>query len=307
MSPNNPPDYLKSEIDRLDKNIATAKQSLNDPQLKSLAQEEIKALQVQKKALISTKSTQKKPTSSSPNQRFGNAIVEIRSAAGGEEAKIWATDLLEMYTRFAESQKLDIIPLAQGVIKIKGKQAYPLFQHEAGVHRVQRVPTTESQGRIHTSTATVTVLPEVKETEVTIDPADINIEFFRSSGAGGQNVNKVSTAVRLKHKPTDIVIESQTQRTQEQNRKIAFDLLRSKLFDIAEQKKNQEIKSTRQQAVGRGMRAEKIRTYNFPQNRVTDHRIQKSWKNLDKTLEGNLLPIIEDLQSFNKSTNSSSQ
>ena len=201
-----------------------------------------------------------------------------------------------MYTRFADSQNLQITPLDKGMIKIKGKKAFQLFQHEAGVHRVQRIPTTESHGRIHTSTATVTVLPEIKETEIKIDPKDIQITFYRSSGSGGQNVNKVSTAVRLKHLPTEIVIESQTQRTQEQNRKIAFDLLRGKLYQIQQDKKQAEIKDARSQAVGRGMRAEKIRTYNYPQNRVTDHRVQKSWKNLDKILEGNLLPIVKLLQ-----------
>ena len=294
MTPQQTPDYLKSELDRLDQEIKKAKASLADPQLQTLAKEEIKKLEQQKKALTSTKPTQKKPSLNSLNQRLGNAIIEIRSAAGGEEAKIWADDLLEMYTRFAQSQNLEIIPLANRVIKIKGKTAYPLFKQEAGVHRVQRIPKTESHGRIHTSTATVAVLPEIKKQEITIDPHDVEIEFYRSSGSGGQNVNKVSTAVRLKHKPTSTVIESQTQRTQEQNRKIAMDILRSKLWEIEEEKRLEALGNARS-AIGRGMRSEKIRTYNFPQNRVTDHRIQKSWKNLDKILEGNLLPIISAL------------
>lgn len=301
--------YLKDEVKRLEDKLKKAKASLNDPQLKDLAQEEINSLQGQLDSLqnIPLRSGISKKQNSNPKTRQGNTIIEVRAAAGGEEAKIWADDLLEMYTRFAQTQSLEVIALEKGMIKIKGKQparnasqsdaggAFPLFQHEAGVHRVQRIPTTESHGRIHTSTATVTVLPEIKETEIKIDPKDISVEFYRSSGSGGQNVNKVSTAVRLKHKPSDIVIESQTQRTQEQNRKIAMDLLRSKLYQLEQEKKQAEIESTRSEAVGRGMRAEKIRTYNFPQNRVTDHRIQKSWKNLDKILEGDLFPVIKAL------------
>jgi len=289
--------YLKAEVKRLDEKIRQAQASLNDPQLKTLAQEEIKQLKQQKKALkLSIPPKRTNTAFPGATNQTGNVIIEIRSAAGGEEAKIWADDLLEMYTRFASTQNLKIIPIGNRVIKIKGKQAYSLFKNEAGVHRVQRVPTTESQGRIHTSTATVAVLPEIKETEITINPADIEIEFFRSSGAGGQNVNKVSTAVRLKHKPTNIVIESQTQRTQIQNRNIAEDILRAKLFELEQEKKQSEISQARS-AVGRGMRAEKIRTYNFPQNRVTDHRIKKSWKNLDKILEGDLNKIVEALNS----------
>jgi len=289
-------DYLRPELKRLDKLIQAAQTSLSDPQLKSLAQEEIKKLKTQKQALLKS---QKPTTSPSPSKkaRQGNCILEVRAAAGGEEAKLWADDLLNMYTRFANNQSLEVINLDQGVIKIKGKQAYPLFKHEAGVHRVQRIPATESQGRIHTSTATVTVLPEIKATEIKIDPKDLKIQFYRSSSQGGQNVQKVNTAVRLTHKPSGLITTCQTQRYQEQNRKIAMDLLRAKLYQAEQEKTKSQIDTTRRQAVGRGMRSEKIRTYNFPQNRVTDHRIPKSWKNLDKILDGNLLLIIQTLQS----------
>lgn len=297
-------DYLKEEVKRLEEKLTKAKQLLKDPQLKELAQEEVSSLESQIKSLNSlppslplrSGNENEKNKTTKTQSRLGNAIIEVRAAAGGEEAKIWANDLISMYARFAEIQGLEIIPLDTGTIKIKGKQAYPLYQFESGVHRVQRIPTTESSGRIHTSTATVTVLPEVKEAEVVIDPKDVTIEFYRSSGSGGQNVNKVSTAVRLKHAPSQIVIESQTQRTQEQNRKIAYDLLRSKLFTIEKEKKIQKADSTRKQAVGRGMRSEKIRTYNFPQNRVTDHRIQKSFKDLKNIIEGNLIQVTNLLQ-----------
>ena len=290
-------DYLDAEIKRLEDKINQAKSSLEDPQLKDLAIDEIKSLESQLNSLknIPSRDGMSKKKPSTKKVRQGNVIIEVRSAAGGEEAKIWADDLIDMYTRFAESQKLEVISLGKGMIKVKGKTAYPLFQFEAGVHRVQRIPTTESHGRIHTSTATVAVLPEVKETEIKLDPKEIKIEFYRSSGSGGQNVNKVSTAVRLKHTPTDIVIESQTQRTQEQNRKIAYDLLRAKLYQIQKDKELSEIKDARS-AVGRGMRSEKMRTYNYPQNRITDHRIQKSFKNLDRALEGDLLPMVKLLQ-----------
>ncbi|MFH2061777.1 MAG: peptide chain release factor-like protein [Candidatus Beckwithbacteria bacterium] len=291
-------DYLKEEVKRLEEKIKKTSTLLKDPQLKDLAQEEVTSLESQLQSLNSLplRSGNEKKKTKKLQIRQGNIIIEVRSAAGGEEAKIWADDLLEMYTRFAEIQGLEIIPLSSGTIKIKGKKAHSLYQFESGVHRVQRVPTTESQGRIHTSTATVTILPEVKETEIIINPKDITIEFYRSSGSGGQNVNKVSTAVRLKHAPSGIVIESQTQRTQEQNRKIAYDLLRSKLYTIKKDKEITKVDSTRKQAVGRGMRAEKIRTYNFPQNRVTDHRLQKSFKDLKNIMEGNLLQIVTNLQ-----------
>jgi peptide chain release factor 1 len=293
-------DYLQQELKRLDQQINQAKASLSDPQLKSLAQEEIKKLKIQKQALKKAQTTPAKSTAfpSKEKSRQGNCILEVRAAAGGEEAKIWSEDLLSMYTRFAHNQNLEVANLDQGVIKIKGKQAYPLFKYEAGVHRVQRIPVTESQGRIHTSTATVTVLPEIKETEIHLSPKDLSWEFFRASSQGGQNVQKVSTAVRLTHRPSQITVECQTQRYQEQNRKIALDLLRSKLYQIDQEKKKHQLDTTRKKAVGHGMRAEKIRTYNFPQNRLTDHRLKKSWKNLDKILDGQLLPIIQALRFF---------
>lgn len=223
------------------------------------------------------------------------AILEIRPGTGGDEAKLWADDLKRMYTRFANSQDWQVTEIDEGTIKIKEPDVFDKLKNEAGVHRVQRVPQTERYGRIHTSTATVAVLPEIPESEVKINPQEIEWQFFRASTQGGQNVQKVSTAVRLKHQPTGITVTSEQERSQEQNRKLALDLLRTKLWQKKEEEKEQEISDYRS-VIGRGMRAEKIRTYNYPQNRVTDHRLKKSWKNLDSIIDGNLKKIVNLLQ-----------
>jgi len=222
-------------------------------------------------------------------------ILEIRPAAGGDEAKIWAHDLKRMYIRFANSQKWSVGEISEGVIKMAGPEAFEKLKHEAGVHRVQRVPQTERYGRIHTSTATVAVLPEIPESEIRINPQDLEWQFYRASTQGGQNVQKVSSAVRLKHHPSGIVVTSEEERSQEQNRKLALDLLRAKLWQREEEKKEAEIKDYRS-TIGRGMRSEKIRTYNYPQSRLTDHRLGKSWSNLESVLDGNLNKIIDLLQ-----------
>jgi len=225
------------------------------------------------------------------NSQNEKAYIEIRSAAGGDEAKIWASDLIRMYTRFATKNNWKISNIAENTTQITGPNVFKLLENESGVHRVQRVPTTERRGRIHTSTATVAVLPEIKKGEIEVDPRDLEVQFYRSGGHGGQNVNKVSTAVRLTHKPTGIVISCQQERTQLQNREIATDLLKAKLWEKLEAEKEKTVAGYRS-AIGRGMRSEKIRTYNYPQNRVTDHRIKKSWGNLDAVVNGDLKKIV---------------
>lgn len=224
------------------------------------------------------------------------AYIEARSAAGGDEAKIWTTDLLRMYMRFATKNNWKVTPIDEKTIVISGENAFNLLKHESGVHRVQRIPVTEKRGRIHTSTATVVVLPEIKESDIQINAADLDWQFYRASTQGGQNVQKVSTAVRLTHKPTGIIVTAERERFQEANRKIALELLRAKLWELEEEKKEKEIAGYRS-AIGRGMRSEKIRTYNYPQNRVTDHRIKKSWGNLDSIVDGDLEKVLNTVKS----------
>src|SRR5258708_29227906 len=220
------------------------------------------------------------------------AYLEIRGATGGDEAKLWGQDLLRMYIRFATKKGWKTALTSEESVKITGPQVFDLLKNESGVHRVQRVPSTEKRGRIHTSTATVAVLPQIKDSEIQIRPDDLDIQFYRSGGHGGQNVNKVSTAVRLTHKPSGIVVTAQTERFQEQNRVNAMAILRSRLWERAELEKERTVAGYRS-AIGRGMRSEKIRTYNFPQDRVTDHRIKKNWGNLEKIVDGDLEKIVE--------------
>jgi len=220
------------------------------------------------------------------------AYLEIRGATGGDEAKLWGADLLRMYARYAAKKGWGVLQIAENTVKISGLGVFDSLKNEAGVHRVQRVPVTEKRGRIHTSTATVVVLPEIRESEIQINPNDLDWQFTRAGGHGGQNVNKVSTAVRLTHKPTGTVVEAREERFQEQNRQIALSLLRSRLWEKQEAEKTRTIAGYRS-VIGRGMRAEKIRTYNFPQDRITDHRINKSWGKIENILDGDLDRIIE--------------
>jgi len=223
------------------------------------------------------------------------AIMEFRGGAGGDEAKLWANELMRMYTRYGNILGWNVEELDDTVIRIKGEDAFTKLQYEAGTHRVQRVPTTERQGRIHTSTATIAVLPDVPEQEISIRNEDLDWEFYRSGGKGGQNVNKVSSAVRLRHRPSGIVVQCQNERDQFQNRQVALSMLRSKLWERELLAREQTV-SEQRSIIGRGMRSEKIRTYNFPQDRVTDHRIGKSFHNIEGIMSGKMQKITDSLQ-----------
>jgi peptide chain release factor 1 len=234
-----------------------------------------------------------------------DVIVEIRKGAGGDEGAIWAGDLYRMLTRYAEhrgfrSEVLGSNPSESGgfnevTFAVKGEGAYSVFKWEGGTHRVQRVPTTESQGRIHTSTATVAVMPEAEEVDVEVDPNDLKIDVYRSTGPGGQSVNTTDSAVRITHLPTGLVVAMQDEKSQLQNKQKAFRVLRARLLELERQRQEEELSATRRSQIGRGERAEKIRTYNYPDNRVTDHRVNLTIKRLDRIVEGDLDEFTEAL------------
>ncbi|MBI1856540.1 MAG: peptide chain release factor 1 [Chloroflexi bacterium] len=274
----------------------------NEAELKSMAEAEIadltpkiEVLEKEIKALLVPKDPRDDK----------NVIVEVRAGTGGDEAALFAADLFRMYSRYAEEKRWKSEILSENAIgiggykeiifELKGKGAYSKLKYESGVHRVQRVPATEAQGRIHTSTATVVVLAEVDDVEVDIPDSDIEIEVYRSSGAGGQNVQKNSTAVRIYHKPTGMIVTCQDERSQLQNKLRALSILRARLYEIEEQKRRAELEADRRSQVGSGERSEKIRTYNYPQNRVTDHRIGVSNYNLPAVMDGAIDQFIEEL------------
>ncbi len=278
----------------------------SDESLRELAEEEIQNIKFQKDAIERQLEEIKK--SEKEDEEFPNEIVlEVRAGAGGDEASLFAWEIAHMYERFAENNNWswkilnESLSSASGYkeasFEIKGKDVYKLLRYETGVHRVQRIPSTEKNGRIHTSTASVAVLPLKKKTTIIINPADLEIEYSRSGGAGGQNVNKVETAVRLIHKPTGEDVRCTTERTQLGNREKAMMMLTSKLQMIKDAEEAKKYAGDRKSQIGTNDRSEKIRTYNFPQDRVTDHRIKQSWSNIPGIMEGNINKIIEALSS----------
>ncbi len=279
----------------------------DDPELAELAELEIADLAGQVSGLEDELRRMLLPKDRNDDK---NVIVEIRAGAGGDEAGIFAADLLRMYTRWADDHKFKselmsvsdtgVGGIKEAILEVRGKGAYSRMKYESGVHRVQRVPTTESQGRIHTSTATVAVLPEAEDVEIEIAPNEMKVDVFRSSGPGGQSVNTTDSAVRLTHLPTGIVISCQDEKSQLQNRLKAVRILKTKLYDIEMQRQLEDMGAARRSQVGSGDRSEKIRTYNFPQGRVTDHRINKTLFQLEQVLNGDLDEFIEDLAAFDQ-------
>jgi len=312
-------DNLQKEISRIEGQVAQNKKLLEgeeDAGMKGLLEEEIDGLNGQiedlKNSLEALDAGERENGKSGGGEKTyedgkinqNAAILEIRAGTGGDEAGLFARDLYDMYMKYAEkigwkTELLNRTGNSAGGIKtvttgIKGKGVYDWLKNESGVHRVQRIPVTESGGRIHTSTATVAVLPEVFDIQVEIKSEDIKMDFFRASGSGGQNVNKVSTAVRLTHIPTGIVVECQEERTQLKNREKAMSVLKSRIYDLMRKQQVDSISDLRAEQVGTGERSEKIRTYNFPQDRITDHRAGESWHNIESVLDGNIDKILEE-------------
>lgn len=294
-------DYKKTR-----KDLADVRQLVSDPgtepDLRRMAETEAEKLEERERALESELRTMLLPKDPYDDK---NVILEIRAGAGGDEASLFAQDLFRMYSRFAENKgwKFEVLDtsyspiggLKEAIGNIRGKGAYSLLKYESGVHRVQRVPRTEASGRIHTSTATVAVLPEADDIDVKLDPKDLKIEAFGSSGPGGQSVNRNYTAIRVTHKPSGLVVSCQDEKSQHRNKEKALRVLRSRLMDIAQREQHDAIAQSRRSQVGTGERSEKIRTYNFPQSRITDHRLNENFHNVEAILDGEIDEILEKL------------
>lgn len=266
-----------------------------DVSLRDLADEELQNLRFQKEAI--ERQLEEILKGEKEEEEFPNEVVlEVRAGAGGDEASLFGIELVEMYERYADMRHWSSKHLDEYTLEIKGKDVYKMLRYETGVHRVQRIPATEKNGRIHTSTASVAILPIRKKSKIVINPADLDMEYSRSGGAGGQNVNKVETAVRLIHKPTGIDVRSTSERNQLGNREKAMSILISKLQMMQDEEEAKKYSGDRKAQIGTADRSEKIRTYNFPQDRITDHRIKQSWSNIPGIMQGNLNKIIEAMQ-----------
>lgn len=284
------------------KQIEDDKELLNDKELKQVAEEELKLLEEEKTTILEKLQIMLLPKDENDEK---NVIMEIRGAAGGDEANIFAGDLFRMYQKYTDHNgwKMEIINaedsqnggFSQIECLIKGEGVYSKLKYESGAHRVQRIPETESNGRVHTSTATVIVMPEEENVEIEVKPEDIKVDVYRSSGAGGQSVNTTDSAVRMTHIPTGIVVNCQNERSQIQNREKALQILKSKIYEETKRKQEEAEGKERKSKIGTGDRSEKIRTYNYPQNRVTDHRIGLTLNKLDRIIEGDLEEVIESL------------
>jgi peptide chain release factor 1 len=298
-------EYLAAEYERLLRLEAeTRAAGESDPALLELAREELEELEKQKAALMEQMESiavAEAEEDESPNE----VVLEVRAGAGGEEAALFAEELAVMYERFAarkgwgwkslEKSESALGGYKEASFELKGEGAWKLFRHETGVHRIQRIPATEKSGRVHTSTASVAILPIRRHSKIEINPADIDMEFSRSGGAGGQNVNKVETAVRLIHRPTGIDVRCTSERSQQKNREKAMAILTAKLEVLHEEEEARKFSSERREQIGTGDRSEKIRTYNILQDRVTDHRIKESWHNIEKIFAGEIDQILETL------------
>jgi peptide chain release factor 1 len=290
--------YLADMYEKLQKDEVELLVMAKDPSMKDLADTDIAAIVEQKKTIEG----QIKAIIESEKEEIEmpvELVLEVRAAAGGDEAAIFSREILEMYQRYAESKGWGTRILEEGSsMEIKGKGAYEALRYETGVHRIQRVPLTEKMGRVHTSTASVAILPIRKKSTLEIKPTDLHVEFSRSGGAGGQNVNKVETAVRIVHIPTNIDVRSTAERSQVKNRERAMSILTAKLEALKEEEEAKKFSADRKGQIGTGDRSEKIRTYNVLQDRITDHRIKQSWHNIEVIMAGELDPIVEALRKF---------